>query len=237
MGSEMCIRDRNTEADFSRGSAQFLFLEAELSAARLRRDETPFVVVVAHRPALVDSSFGRDKPSIVNGDAGAIDGSDVGVALALQEHVWPLFVESGVDVFVAGHNHAYQRHCAFAGFSEPNRSTYFSGSGCASFSSKNVYYNPGAPVSLVVGTGGAGFTRHDLGAGFVETTEYAFGFLSLVAEASTTMRGRFFGVAGEALDEFVIVVDDRDRDRDRGARPAVTPPRGPRRAGGVVATA
>ena len=228
----------NTEADFSRGSAQFLFLEAELSAARTRsfRDETPFVVVVAHRPALVDSSFGRDKPSIVNGDADARDGSDVGVALALQEHVWPLFVESGVDVFVAGHNHAYQRHCAFAGFSEPNRSTYFSGSGCASFSSKNVYKNPGAPVSLVVGTGGAGFTRHDLGAGFVETTEYAFGFLSLVAESSTTMRGRFFGVAGEALDEFVIVVDDRDRDRDRRAS-AVTPPRGPRRAGGGVATA
>jgi hypothetical protein len=100
-----------------------------------------------------------------------------------------------------------------------------------------VYKNPRAPVSLVVGTGGAGFTRHDLGASFVETTQYAFGFLSLVAESSTTMRGRFFGVAGEALDEFVIVVDDRDRDRDRDLSSAVTPPRGPRRAGGGVATA
>ena len=228
----------NTEADFSFGSAQFRFLEAELSPKRVDRDLTPFVVVVAHRPALVDSSFGRDKPSIIHGDGDANDGSDVGVALALQEHVWPLFVESGVDAFVAGHNHAYQRHCAFLGFQTPNRSTYFDKSGCALFSTQNVYENPRAPVSLVVGTGGAGFTRHDLGASFVETTQYAFGFLSLVAESSTTMRGRFFGVAGEALDEFVIVVDDRDRDRDRDlGSSAVTPPRGPRRAGGGVATA
>ena len=71
------------------------------------------------------------RPRIVADDDAARDASDVGVALALQKHVWPLFVARGVDVYVAGHNHAYQRHCAFAGVangspnSEPNGSPPF----------------------------------------------------------------------------------------------------------------
>ena len=222
----------NTEVAFDPGSAQFSFLEAELAERteirtrrRIDREHAPFLVVVAHRPALLDSSFGRDGPSVAAGDADARDASDVGVALALQKHVWPLLVARGVDVFVAGHNHAYQRHCAFAGAPKGNasesasdRSGYFGKSGCAAFSRRRggdaedpvfAYETPGAPVSLVVGTAGAAFTRHDLGAGFVETTRYAHGFLRLTAESPSALRGAFVGAGGETLDAFEIVVDSR----------------------------
>ena len=220
----------NTEVAFNAGSAQRAFLESELSESRLDRTRTPFVVVVAHRPALVDSSFGRDGPSIARGDPRARDASDVGVALALQSHVWPLLVAHGVDVFVAGHNHAYQRHCAFAGVPGrgANRSGYFGKSGCAAFASERggafVYENPGAPVSLVVGTAGAAFTRHDLGAGFVETTRYAHGYLRLTAESPSVMRGTFVGADDEVFDAFAVVVDraaargEKETQRERAPR-------------------
>ena len=233
----------NTEVSFEKGSAQYAFLESALSDPKLDRSKTPFVVAVAHRPVLVDSFYGRDGPAIVADDDDARDASDVGVALALQKHVWPLFVARGVDVYVAGHNHAYQRHCAFAGMyangtepNGPNRSTYFGASGCASFSSgapEHRYDDPRAPVSLVVGTAGAGFTRHDLGAGFVETTQYAFGYLRLTAESATTMRGAFVRADGGVSDAFAIV---KQRGGGGGSR-ATEPSRAPRRAGGAVATA
>ena len=241
----------NTEVSFEKGSAQYAFLESTLSDPKLDRSKTPFVVATAHRPVLVDSSYGRDGPSIVADDDDARDASDVGVALALQKHVWPLFVKRGVDVYVAGHNHAYQRHCAFAGFAgiangtEPrtgsgptlmNRSTYFGASGCASFSSgapEFRYDDPRAPVSLVVGTAGAGFTRHDLGAEFVETTQYAFGYLRLTAESATTMRGEFVRADGGVSDAFAIVKAPSQSSRSRATEPS----RAPRRAGGGVATA
>ena len=245
----------NTEVSFEKGSAQYAFLESALSDKNLDRSKTPFVVVVAHRPVLVDSSYGRDGPSIVADDDDARDASDVGVALALQKHVWPLFVKRGVDVYVAGHNHAYQRHCAFAGFAgiangtEPrtgsgptlmNRSTYFGASGCASFSSgapEFRYDDPRAPVSLVVGTAGAGFTRHDLGAEFVETTQYAFGYLRLTAESATTMRGEFVRADGGVSDAFAIVKKKASGGGGGSRSRAAEPSRAPRRAGGGVATA
>jgi hypothetical protein len=230
----------NTEVSFEKGSAQYAFLESALSDQKLDRSKTPFVVAVAHRPVLVDSFYGRDGPAIVADDDDARDASDVGVALALQKHVWPLFVARGVDVYVAGHNHAYQRHCAFAGMyangtepNGPNRSTYFGASGCASFSSgapEHRYDDPRAPVSLVVGTAGAGFTRHDLGAEFVETTQYAFGYLRLTAESATTMRGAFVRADGGVSDAFAIVKASGGGGGSRSR--ATEPSRAPRRAGG-----
>ena len=41
------------------------------------------------------------------------DASDVGVALEFQAHVWPLLVKHDVTAAFSGHNHVYQRHCAF----------------------------------------------------------------------------------------------------------------------------
>ena len=86
-----------------------------------------------------------------------------------------------------------------------------------------------------MGTAGAGFTRHDLGAGFVETTQYAFGYLRLTAESATTLRGAFVRADGGVSDAFAIVKASGSRG-SRGSR-ATEPSRAPRRAGGGVATA
>ena len=229
----------NTEVSFEKGSAQYAFLESALSDAKLDRSKTPFVVAVAHRPVLVDClRAGRTHRRHRRRRARRQRrGRRAGVA----ETRLALFVARGVDVFVAGHNHAYQRHCAFAGVPGrgANRSGYFGKSGCAAFASERggafVYENPGAPVSLVVGTAGAGFTRHDLGAGFVETTQYAFGYLRLTAESATTLRGAFVRADGGVSDAFAIVKASGSRG-SRGSR-ATEPSRAPRRAGGGVATA
>jgi hypothetical protein len=255
----------NTEVDFTRGSEQFAFVSRELRS--IDRRETPFAIVVGHRPGLVDSSFGAEAPFFANpNDPDASDSSDVGVALALQEHLWPVFVEHRVQLVAAGHDHAYQRHCAFAGTSAPNRETYFSAEGCASFSAASgspaedayasaperspgvsgngnvsVYDQPNAPVSLVVGTGGAGFTRHDRGAAFTEKLSYAFGYLRVTAESATRIRGRFVSANDDVLDEFVIVVRGEGDGEGEGvgrsaAAPVARSPNVPRRAGnGAVA--
>ena len=46
------------------------------------------MLFAGHRPALLDSSYGADKPLFHR--AGMADPSDVGVALALQKTIWPL---------------------------------------------------------------------------------------------------------------------------------------------------
>ena len=216
----------NTEIEFEKGSDQFIFVERELSS--VDRQKTPWVIVAGHRPALVDSSFGEEKGAFVDDERNSkksSDYSDVGVALALQRHLWPLFVRHGVNLVVSGHNHAYQRHCAFAGEVDwddsgitqddsKRRKNYFTDRGCASFSVKDtfnvsVYETPTAPVSVVVGTAGGGFTKHDVGALFSEVVLYHFGYLSLSAISLTEMRGAFWGIGDEGdsenvFDEFII---------------------------------
>lgn len=181
------------------------------------RQTTPWLIVTGHRPGLVDSSFGEGGGFFSNGDgnteASGADYSDVGVALDIQNVLWPLFVTQGVDLVLGGHNHAYQRHCAFrgGGWNASRRETYFGDEGCSSFSEKDgdnvsVYKTPNAPVSLVVGTAGGGFTKHDRGAGFTEVVTYRFGYLSLSATSETELRGVFYvtGDADEKGDEFRI---------------------------------
>ena len=73
----------------------------------------------------------------------------------------------------------------------------------------SVYETPTAPVSVVVGTAGGGFTKHDVGALFSEVVLYHFGYLSLSAISLTEMRGAFWGIGDEGdsenvFDEFII---------------------------------
>ena len=61
----------NTEVRFEKGSAQYAFLESALSDRKLDRSKTPFVVVVAHRPVLVDSFTGGTAAIVADDDARA----------------------------------------------------------------------------------------------------------------------------------------------------------------------
>ena len=242
----------NSEVDVGPGSRQLAWLRAELGA--VNRTATPWVVFATHRPALVDSGFGADAPDVRR--EGGADASDVGFALAFQQPsgAYEALVDAGVDVVFGGHNHAYQRHCAFdprtartsAGLkkegaearaipSGPTRETY--GEGCVAFGRAeawgatepanpttvwSTYRDPPAPVSIVAGTGGGGFTRNAVGAAFAQVTMYEFGHVRLTALNATALVGEFVdardrgGIGANertVLDRFAIVKTETETKR------------------------
>mmetsp|Transcript_22750 Transcript_22750/g.43494 ORF Transcript_22750/g.43494 Transcript_22750/m.43494 type:complete len:703 (-) Transcript_22750:411-2519(-) len=194
----------NTEIDFSRGSEQWRFLDKAL--ASVNRTRTPWVVFAGHRAALVDSSYGPCSGEMCQlagcrcGN-GAADASDVGAMDLLQQHVGPLLQKYRVTLAFWGHNHAYQRMCAY---------DYATGA-CvqrSSGTSPAVYADPLAPIHMVVGTGGADFTVNARDASFSESVMYRFGYVRLTAENRTHLVGEFveaaMGPGGKVLDSFAV---------------------------------
>lgn len=203
----------NTEVDFSPASAQGEWLKRELSS--IDRAKTPWVVLGGHRPGLVDSTDGPEdretKPGMKNP-------SDLSVMREIQTHVWPLLVEYDVNAVFWGHNHAYQRSCAWRGSTSFNVSA---DEGCAAFSrlvdGVATYSHPGgAPVSVLVGTGGAPHTKNAIGASFMEKELYEYGYVRLTAFNRTHLYGEYQDASadGGVLDAFFIVRDRIESDDD-----------------------
>eukprot|EP00635_Sarcinochrysidales_sp_CCMP3193_P007130 CAMPEP_0118891548 /NCGR_PEP_ID=MMETSP1166-20130328/1520_1 /TAXON_ID=1104430 /ORGANISM="Chrysoreinhardia sp, Strain CCMP3193" /LENGTH=714 /DNA_ID=CAMNT_0006830213 /DNA_START=177 /DNA_END=2321 /DNA_ORIENTATION=- len=186
----------NDEVDYSRGSDQWRWLEKDL--AEVDREATPWVIVSGHRPMYVDSSYSN------SADGGA---GDVDVMENLILHVEPLLLEFQVDVFWAGHNHAAQRHC-----------TCRDGQCVDRPDENSTYSNPRAPLQLVVGTGGADFTRNANNSDFAVNVFYKFGVGILTAHNATHLTYDFVdngangplggdSVQGMVLDSATIVRD------------------------------
>jgi len=196
----------DTEVDFTSASQQGRWLAREL--ASIDRIRTPWVVVGGHRPGVIDSTDGPDhRPAP---PAGKLNPSDLSVMQLLQEHVWPLLVQYNVTLAFWGHNHVYQRSCAWS-VVEPGADD-----GCVAYSSKRdddvaVYVEPGAPVNIVVGTGGARHTHNGHGHAFTEKSFYKFGYVRLTALNRTHMYGEFQDAGsgyGDVLDKFLITQRD-----------------------------
>jgi len=264
----------NTEVDFRVGSAQWSYLRDIL--ASIDREKTPWVLFAGHRPGLVDSDWGKScrgvddatyvprayacgpkKPAKIDGNDDIRDASDVGVALEFQAHVWPLLMEHRVTAVFSGHNHVYQRHCAFDPAREGSgidshldriralgpgedaddetRSQYGKPGGCVSRPiwvrdgpgstqvpgsgpGSWVYDRPEAPVSVVVGSAGASFTKNSAfglsggweTCGYCEAVMYEFGYLRVAALNDTHLRFEFLETQrgdGAVLDRFYITRD------------------------------
>jgi len=196
----------DTEVDFTSTSPQGRWLAREL--ASIDRTRTPWVVVGGHRPGVIDSTDGPDdRPAP---PAGKLNPSDLSVMELLQEHVWPLLVRYNVTLAFGGHNHVYQRSCAWS-VVEPGAAD-----GCVAYSSTRddgvaVYVEPGAPVNIVVGTGGAQHTYNGHGHAFTEKSFYKFGYVRLTALNRTHMYGEFQDAGsgyGDVLDKFLITQRD-----------------------------
>ncbi|HJM19061.1 MAG TPA: metallophosphoesterase family protein [Candidatus Thalassarchaeaceae archaeon] len=78
----------STEHDYTPGSAQYSWLEQDLTS--VNRDVTPFVIVYGHKPMYSSNSY---------------HGSEVELRVALET----LYVNQGVDLVIAGHDHFYER--------------------------------------------------------------------------------------------------------------------------------
>jgi hypothetical protein len=86
----------------------------------------------------------------------------------------------------------------------------------------STYRDPPAPVSIVAGTGGGGFTRNAVGAAFAQVTMYEFGHVRLTALNATALVGEFVdardrGGSGAnertVLDRFAIVKTETETKR------------------------
>lgn len=182
-----------TECDFRKYSSQWRWLKEDL--ASVDRRKTPWILFGGHRPGYIDSTW-----SSSNGN----NNGDIENMLLWIEHVEPLIVEYSVDICVWGHNHVAQRTCAVINgicreTSEIEEGGYFT--------------NPTAPIHMVVGTGGAGFTKNAYGAPFAQKVFYRWGYARMVVN-KTHLDWKFLdngandqdnSTAGRVLDTLTIV--------------------------------
>ena len=78
----------------------------------------------------------------------------------------------------------------------------------------NVYEKPEYPISFIVGTGGANFTKNDVNMFFTEKVVHEHGFVDLHAHNATHIFGRFIdAVNGDRfLDSFWIIRENHSDD-------------------------
>ena len=133
----------STEHNYTTGSEQWNFLKEDL--ASVDRCKTPWVIFGGHRAMYLNSDY----------DSGFM-ASDGSVSKLMIEHLEPLFLEYNVDLGFYGHNHVVQRQSAII------NSTVVQAATDETDDEGNViatHRNPGAPVHMVIGTGGGTFTK------------------------------------------------------------------------------
>jgi 3',5'-cyclic AMP phosphodiesterase CpdA len=128
--SYMHLVSISTEAGlepYAPGSTQYAWLEDDLKRASANRERVPWIVVLGHRPMYCSSN----------------DYYDCSMWGPKARNVFePLFQRYGVDLYLAGHVHSYERTFPVV-----------NGTKLAS-----DYDSPGATTHLMVGMGGAGLT-------------------------------------------------------------------------------
>lgn len=122
----------------------------------------------------------------------------------LIHNVEPLLLKYGVDVAFWGHNHAVQRQAAVArGEVVQHAEERVDDRG------EIVWWHesPGAPVHMVVGTAGAGFTvnANVPGPDWNELTFYEWGYARVVAESSELLTWEWVNAKeGQVRDKMAI---------------------------------
>jgi len=119
----------STEHDYSVGSIQYQWINQDLAKARSNA-YTKWIIVSGHRP-------------MYSSDVAEYDSHRPGAPF--QSIIEPLFVKYGVDLYLCGHMHSYERVY-------PNINGTVTATG-------SVYTNPGATAHVVQGTAGV-FTDH-----------------------------------------------------------------------------
>jgi acid phosphatase type 7 len=172
----------NTETVFGGGNltAQIEWLERDLAAAASRRNVHPWIIVLGHRPMYASSSSDSLNK--------------------LREAFESIFVKYKVDVFIAGHEHYFERMWPVNNHMVVQKN----------------YERPTAPVHIVNGAAGCIESLSSYGTNDVpETTAFrnneAYGFGWLEIFNRTTLKTNFVNAATDTVvDEIFIVRDDSD---------------------------
>ena len=132
------------DTDYFEGTPQYKWLEETLKSAT-----TPWIIVSGHKPFYCSSTYANNErsPGGTRGDAGS-----------LTHSLEPLFEKYGVDLFLGGHIHAYERSYPV---SVNGTFVDFDSVSVNEEDGVDVYLNPAATTHLTIGTGGAGHLTED----------------------------------------------------------------------------
>ena len=161
----------SSEHDLSPGSKQYSWLERDLMS--VDRAVTPFLIVESHRP-LYNS---EDVPA------------NTVVSLAMRDEIEDLMVDYQVDMFLAGHYHAYLRTCG------------------GLYQSK---CDNGGPVHLTIGSAGAELDQYPLyDQDWTDAFIQEWGYGRITVHNRTALQFEFVSDdEGKIRDEFWVLKDD-----------------------------
>eukprot|EP01061_Rhynchopus_euleeides_P036472 TRINITY_DN6147_c0_g7_i1.p1 TRINITY_DN6147_c0_g7~~TRINITY_DN6147_c0_g7_i1.p1 ORF type:complete len:511 (+),score=169.76 TRINITY_DN6147_c0_g7_i1:56-1534(+) len=204
---------------FEKGSEQYAWLEAQLQQANTAeaRKVNPWVVVTNHYPmyCTIDDCFcgnytqaSREMECEPGHDGKFLPGVLEINAVRIKDAFEELLLKYDVDLFLSGHEHAYERTRPVANFTVP-----------ASAKTGSVFQDPGAPLHVMAGTGGGGPDTEWRNAKDFEWTvvrsdgdfddTHPFGFVDFVLSADrANLTGRYINVKGDdqvVRDTFTIL--------------------------------
>jgi len=184
----------STEHNFTVGSEQYRWIESDLRS--VNRSVTPWVIFGAHRAMYINSKYG-----------GRVD-SDIDAMELMLPILEPLMFKYKVNLAVYGHNHSVQRQSAVLKKKVVQRSTAVNNSdGTVTY----MQINPQATVHMVIGTGGATFTKNAVSPppSWNEKTFYKYGYAKLSAVNSTVLDWKWVhSLSGAVLDHLVLTQEN-----------------------------
>jgi len=184
----------STEHNYDIGSKQWLWLEHDLK--HVDRTVTPWVV------------FGGHRAMYLNSDYGGSETSDINVMDRMILNIEPLLYKYRVNIGFYGHNHVVQRQSAVL-----KKEVIQASVPVVDAEGNTVHWHedPQATVHLVVGTGGATFTKNALAEPPVwnELVFYEYGYARIEATNASYLHWEWVkSETGEILDRMVITQTD-----------------------------
>mmetsp|Transcript_110172 Transcript_110172/g.215975 ORF Transcript_110172/g.215975 Transcript_110172/m.215975 type:complete len:633 (+) Transcript_110172:7-1905(+) len=184
----------STEHEYAIGSEQYRWLENDLK--NVDRTVTPWVI------------FGGHRAMYINSDYGGTETSDITVMDKMILNIEPLLYKYRVNLGFYGHNHVVQRHSAVL------RKEVIQASKEVVDANGNIVHwheDPQATVHMVVGTGGATFTKNALEPPPVwnEMYMYEYGYARMTAVNASYLEWEWVeNATGDVHDRMVITQTD-----------------------------
>lgn len=184
----------STEHNYDIGSEQYNWLENDLKS--VDRAVTPWVIFGGHRAMYINSNYGGSETS------------DITVMDKMILNIEPLLYKYRVNLGFYGHNHVVQRHSAVL-----NKQVIQASTEVRDDEDNVVHWHedPQATVHMVVGTGGATFTKNAMNPPPVwnEMYMYEYGYARMVAVNASYLNWEWVEAkSGRILDRMVITQSD-----------------------------
>lgn len=162
---------------------QYRFVESDLSAAS-KNPNINWIIVLSHRQFYSSLCGDHDSCEPIK---------------KLRNAYHPLFEKYNVDLVISGHAHNYQRTYPLM-FNENNSSIPIINN-----SETKTYYDSNGQIYLIVGTGGIGIDPLSSKESYIiYQQDNKFGFLNLVMNNGSILKGEFISNKGKILDTFEI---------------------------------